>query len=385
MTIDGAEVLTDPVGVVVGLVTAREIGLDTAVIERVVDAMAPGRSTRRRLARALLDRPALLDDGQSPAPRVTGTLLVGLVEAGAVNISPPRCTECGKPLRTFHRRAENWYCNACGPTPLSCAVCEKTRRVAARDRQGHPRCHACPPDDGPDPIEIILQVIAAVDPGVAPETVSVAVAQVTSRGGQRRQLAWTIEDRPELLTGAGAEAGVPSVLRLIDALCEAGATNIVPPACPHCGRVVTLSKIRDGLRLCRGCKAHLRAVPCGRCGVPSDPVGRDEHGRPLCAHCFITDPTNQEICVDCGRRRPVSVRTPDGPLWGNCRPLKEAACSICQRLAPCEVSKATGKPWCRACQRHWAGCTGCNKVRPLRGGSIKEPLCATCTRSDPSF
>lgn len=383
--IDDAEVLADPVGVVCRLVSAREISLDTVAIERVVNTVAPGRSTRRRLARALRDRPALLDDGRSPAPRVVATLLVGLIEAGAVNISPPRCTDCAKALRTFHRRGENWYCTVCGPTPLSCAACGKIRRVGARDRQGRPRCHACPPDDGPDPIEIIREVITAVDPGVAPETVSDAVARVTSRAGQRRQLAWAVEDRPELLTGAGAEAGVPSVLRLIDALCEAGATNIVRPACPHCGRVVTLSKIRDGLRLCRGCEARLRAVPCGRCGVASDPVSRDEHGQPLCAHCFITDPINQEICVDCGRRRPVSVRTADGPRCGNCRPLQRATCSICQRLAPCEISKATGEPWCQACQKHWARCTSCDKVRPLRGGSIKEPLCAMCTRSDPSF
>ena len=33
-------------------------------------------------------------------------------------------------------------------------------------------------------------------------------------GAGRRQLAWALADRPELLTGAGAEARVPSVLRL---------------------------------------------------------------------------------------------------------------------------------------------------------------------------
>jgi len=49
------------------------------------------------------------------------------------------------------------------------------------------------------------------------------------------------------------------------------------------------------------------------------------------------------------------------------------------------MAKATGKPWCRACQNRWARCAGCDQLRPVRGGSAKRPLCATCTRPDPSF
>jgi hypothetical protein len=47
---------------------------------------------------------------------------------------------------------------------------------------------------------------------------------------------------------------------------------------------------------------------------------RDEHGQPLCPNCLITDPANHETCLDCGRRRPVSLRTADGPLCGSCVP-----------------------------------------------------------------
>src|ERR1019366_4115980 len=119
-------------------------------------------------------------------------------------------------------------------------------------------------------------------------TVRAAVDEITSRAGQRRGLAWALQDRPELLTGAGAQAPVPSVLRFIDALGGAGATGVVRPACPRCARVVKLSKLRDGLRICRGCEARLRAVPCARCGAVADPVARDGHGGPLCSGCFIT-------------------------------------------------------------------------------------------------
>ena len=379
-----AEVLDDPDGVVVAAVCEVDPAAERRAVAEVVVAVAPGRSTRRRLAQALLDRPSILEDGRSPAPRVAADLLLALRNLG-VGVSAPRCASCTKELATFQRRGQDWYCTPCGRTPLACAVCGKLRAVSSRDRTGRPRCGSCPPDYGPDPVQTVIGVVTCADPGVDADTVRGAVDQVTSRAGQRRQLAWALQDRPELLTGAGAQAAVPSVLRLIDALCQAGATRIIRPACPHCGRVVNLSKLKDGLRICRGCQARLRAVPCARCGAVRDPVTRDEQGRPICPNCFIRDPANQETCVGCGRRRPVSVRRPDGPRCVSCRPVKEMTCAICGRFAPAEISKATGEPWCRACQKRWARCAGCGRSRPVRGGTIAQPLCASCTRPDPSF
>ena len=99
---------------------------------------------------------------------------------------------------------------------------------------------------------------------------------------------------------------------------------------------------------------------------------------------LITDPANQETCLGCGRRRPVSVRTPDGPLYPACRPVPTMTCSICGRQAPCWISQATGQPQCHACQQRWARCSGCGEVQPVRGGTRTQPLCARCTRPDPS-
>lgn len=385
MAAEYPDALTDPVGVVVELITGIEPALQRDAVAEVVRTVAAGRAKRRRLAQTLVDRPTLLSDGRSPAPRVAGELLIGLRRAGAVHISPPCCAECGKQLRTLQRRGDDWYCGVCGPKPKTCAACGNTRKVTAVDRQGQPRCGSCPPDDGHEPIEIVIEVVATVDPTIPAATVADAVAAVTSRAGQRRQLAWALQDRPELLTGAGAQARVPTVLRLIDELCAAGATGIVRPACPGCGRVIRLTKARGGMRLCRNCIAKSRAVACGRCGTIRDPATRDEHGRPLCPNCLISDPVNQETCVGCGRRRPVRVRGPNGPLCENCRPKKTMTCSICGRCAPCEISQVTGEPWCRACKQRWARCTRCAQMRPVRGGSLDQPLCATCTRPDPAF
>jgi hypothetical protein len=55
-----AEVLADPVGVMVGLIEAREPGLEHDVITAIVEQLAGGRAKRRRLAQALLDRPGVL-------------------------------------------------------------------------------------------------------------------------------------------------------------------------------------------------------------------------------------------------------------------------------------------------------------------------------------
>ena len=88
----------------------------------------------------------------------------------------------------------------------------------------------------------------------------------------------------------GAKAPFPVVLRLIDALCEAGAVRIRRPACPRCRRVVALSKQRDGLRICRNCCARARAgdqgtspwlLPGGRPGQPISPDRLNERLRQI--------------------------------------------------------------------------------------------------------
>jgi len=378
-------VLADPVGVAVGFITTAGPGLPQAAIETVVTGVAGGRAKRRKLAQALTERPAVLADGRSPAPRVVGDLLIALRTVGAANIAAPACAGCGKPLRTMQRRGQDWYCAVCGPRPRRCAGCGQDRIIATIDRQGRPRCGQCPDSDDRDPVTVITGVVTAVDPLLAPDAIAAAARRVFCRPAQLRKLAWIIEDEPGLLTGGGALAPIPGVLRLIDELRDAGGDKIIHPACPRCQRAVHLHRQIDGQWCCRNCVARSRAQPCARCGTVREAATRDEHGRPLCPHCLITDPANLETCAGCGRRRPVSVRSPDGPLCQNCRPVPTAVCSICGRPAPCETSMATGRPWCRRCQRRWAECSACGMTRPVRGGSLAQPLCSACVRPDASF
>lgn len=384
MPVFAPTVLADPLGVIVDLVTGIDPSLDAATVQKIAEATAAGRAKRRKLAQALLDKPSLLVDGRSPAPRTVGDLLIALRRAGSAAVSAPVCTECGKQLRTLQRRGEDWYCGVCGPIQEPCVGCGKVRRVHSRDRAGQPRCVACRPD-GHDATDTVVGVVAGIDPALPADVVASALIAAVSQLGQRQQLAWALQDRPELLTGAGAEAPVPSILRLIDLLCQAGSTTIVRPPCPHCGRVLPLVKPRDGLRLCRNCVAKSRAETCAGCGAIREAATRGEHGEPLCPRCLITDPANQEICLDCGRRRPVSIRTPAGPICPSCRTEPVLTCAICARTAPCAINQATGEPWCRACRQRWARCSRCDQARAVRGGTRAQPLCATCTRPEPGF
>ncbi|MBV8349642.1 MAG: hypothetical protein JOZ49_19590 [Mycolicibacterium sp.] len=379
------EVLADPIGVMVGLVEGREPVLDREIITSIAERVAGGRAKRRRIAQALLNRPTVLHDGRSPAPRAVGDLLIALNKAGARHISLPACVVCGKLLRSFERRGEHWYCGVCGPRRELCAACGRLNRVSCRDRNGSPRCSQCPPNDGRDPTSDIVGLVARLDPCLPAEVIAAATRRAAPKPAQRHRLLWALQDHPDLLTGAGAAAPVPTVLRLIDELCGAGAHAIVRPACPGCRRVIRLHRPIGGRWLCRNCTAKSRAQPCARCGAVREAATRDEHGRPLCPSCLVVDPVNQEVCVKCRRRRPVSVRTPDGPCCPSCRPLVITECSICRRTARCEVSMVTGQPWCTACQQRWARCGSCGHVRPVRGGTIEDPRCAECTRSEPGF
>jgi hypothetical protein len=377
--------VADPLGVVVDMVAVLEPQLDRSLITEVVSAVAGGRAKRRRIAHALAARPGILTDGRSPAPETIGRLLTALRDAGAVNVSAPVCAECGKAMRAFQRRGQDWYCGVHGPASAACSVCGNVRPIAQRDRLGQPRCWQCPFGDEHDPTQILIDFLADIDPALDVHTVTAAIAAAAPQLGQRRRLAWALQDRPALLTGAGAHAPVPAVLRLIDGLADHGSGRIIRPPCPHCGRVIALVKPRDGVRLCRNCLAKSRAETCHGCGAHREPATRDENGRALCPRCLISDPANLETCLGCRRRRPVSVRTATGPLCGSCRPVAVMTCSICGRSAPGAISKLTGRPCCDACAQRRARCTSCGTVRRVRSGSVTEPVCGSCTRPDAAW
>ena len=345
--------------------------------------VAGGRAKSRQLAAALRARPAVLLDGLSPAPRAVADLLIALRRAGAVSVSWPRCTKCGKELRTYQRRGQDWYCAVCGPRLEPCFACGNVRRVATRDRSGQPRCARCPDGDSRDPIAVICALVTTLQSEAEPEVITEAVREVAPRPSHQQRLARALEDNPALLSGAGHLAPVPAVLRLIEVLNEHGVTGVLRPSCPRCHRGVRISKPLDGERVCRSCLAKARVERCVRCGTMRGPATRDEQRRPVCPSCLVADPANLETCVNCGRRRPVNTRSAHGPLCATCPPLPVLVCSICAESAPCGISRLTGAPWCSTCQGRSARCSGCGEIKPVRSGTVDEPRCERCT--EPAF
>jgi hypothetical protein len=375
--------VADPIGLIVDLVAAIEDTLTPQQIRAVATAVAGGRAKSRRLAAALAQRPGVLTDGRSPAPRAVGDLLIALRQAGATAVCPPVCAGCGTHLRTFQRAGQDWYCSVCGQPVEECSLCGNTRRISSRDRAGQPRCAKCPDLDDRDPLTVIHNLIAELDPDADRAVTAAAVRRSAPRPSYQQKLAWALENQPELLTGQGHLAPLRAIPRLIDLLHTAGIGGIVPAACPGCHRVVRIDKPLDGMRVCRTCIAHSRVAECARCGARREPVTRDEDGKPLCANCFITDPANLETCLRCGRRRQVGHRTPHGPLCPSCPTLPVLTCSICGQTTPCGISRATGTPWCPACQRRHAACSACGHHAPIASGTLAKPLCAGCTAPAP--
>ena len=376
---NASDSLLDPLGVVIAAVTAIDPDADREMVRRVVEDVGGGRAKRRRLATAVTANPTVLGTGRSPAPRVVGDLLLALRAADVARIAAPRCAGCDREITGMQRREDDWFCSPCFVHPQVCAGCGHERQVTSRDRHGRPRCGQCPDHISGDPLAALVAIITSIDPGLTADAAASAITATIVKAAHVNKLALALEATPALLTGDGADAPFPMILRLIDNLCDNGATIICRPACPRCNRVITLSKQLDDVRVCRNCYARAHAVACSRCGTVREPATRDSQGRPLCPNCLIDDPINREECIGCRRGRRVAQRSAEGPLCPTCVPKTISICSVCDRTRPCRKSTITGQPWCANCSHSWATCSSCGTLAPVRAGTRTEPLCANCT------
>ncbi|MEU9165810.1 site-specific integrase [Streptomyces sp. NPDC048424] len=375
----------DPAALTVDLVCRIEQHLSRDEIHRIVTGLTRDRAKQRRLARALAADPGLLTTGRPPAPRAVAELLVALRAAGAQAIAAPRCDRCDRPQNGLRRWASSSFrCTTCTARHGTCAGCGRHRRLPYRDGQSQPHCKGCRLPDTHSVEELIL-LLTALDPALTRTSALKALTRAAALPRTRQRLARQILDQPDLLTKNAHQAPSPAVLRLIDELTSVGASQVAKPLCPRCNRLLPLTAVHQGVRICRTCYGRARATACARCGALRDPATRDSDGAPICSPCLQRDPINHEQCCGCGRRRQVAARRSDGPYCSNCRPRQHITCSICERTRPGWISPTTGKPWCDACEKRWAVCTRCSTVAPVRGGSTTTPLCAQCVNPDPQF
>ncbi|HTZ30670.1 MAG TPA: hypothetical protein VMC83_42170 [Streptosporangiaceae bacterium] len=238
-----------------------------------------------------------------------------------------------------------------------------------------------------DPVTAMLAVVEQIEPTMSAEVILGALEQSAARLDGRRRIAAAVTGRPDLLTGQGTHALFPGVLRFISALARAGATSVAEPCCPRCGRQRPLSGVADGLRICGGCRSKARALPCGRCGKVRSTARLNDGGKPICQNCWHRDPRSWKPCARCGNERRVAAITEAGPVCQTCRPGPDLPCSICGTAGQNRIgiSRATGTPVCNRCRKRWISCSHCGTGAPLKGGTLREPLCARCLNPDPDF
>lgn len=237
-----------------------------------------------------------------------------------------------------------------------------------------------------DPVGALLILLAKLEPALQQDVILGALGQAAARPDGHRRVAGAVVDRPELLAGQGAHAETPAVLRFIHALTGAGASTVIEPLCPRCGRPRQLGPPIEGVRLCQGCRAKARALRCGRCGQVRPTARRNDNGKPICQYCWRQDPRSWKPCTSCGNSRRVAAVTRAGPVCQNCRPGHDLPCTFCGSTdSRIGISRAIGKPVCERCRQRWIVCSACGTGAVLKGGTLDEPLCARCLNPDPTF
>ncbi|AIG74332.1 Hypothetical protein AJAP_07075 [Amycolatopsis japonica] len=415
--------LTDPVGVVLAIVGTVEPDLSSDVVEEAVRAVATSRTGHRQLARILETDPGVLLSGRTDGPPLVDRFIRHLLAAGASQVVQPRCPDCGRAAaRMSHRDQQGRrVCTGCRNRgsgifePRPCSACGTVTRARHRDREGRPLCVRCPPEPGVDHVEVISDVIVAAAPGLDRGWLRTVILGVVVQPARQRQVAWELQDRPELLTGAAAE-GTLAVRRLAAALADHGVEGMAPATCPGCGKHQPVIRHQDGTISCNTCYQRARATACSRCGIVRSVVARTPDGGPLCSSCRPLVSYNQRTCSLCGQRGVIGGQADGAPVCVGCYRLPTAVCSVCGRDRPCyranssaprclpccraartAVCARCGKlrqiagrdpdraPLCRPCAVRREACCRCRRVRPVVGRVQDGPLCWTCIETEPAY
>ncbi|MEU1274051.1 hypothetical protein [Streptomyces sp. NPDC005799] len=360
---------TEPEAVITEAVCALEPALTPETVRLVLVDTLKRAPHRRALAAMLVDDPAWLTSGRPESPAFLERLTRALRRHGAEHVQVPRCGLCGGGGRLSGVGPDGTarICDRCQSglrrQANPCAVCGR-HDIAFRDREGRPRCKSHPPEGGADPIGELSGLIQRACPEVPLDVISGIVGGIEPVRNRQRQLLWALLDHQDLLTGGGAK-GPRKTVALIKALQKCGAEGLVIPPCPLCGRTVALTKVRDGVRCCEGCRAVLRAQPRARCGRSRPVMARTLDGQPLCGSCRVHDPLGHRVCSRCGQRRSIHARVEGQAVCDRCYQLPTATCADCGEQRPCFYA-GTGTPTCEAC-RH--------KTRP-------RVACAVCGRDN---
>jgi hypothetical protein len=119
---------------------------------------------------------------------------------------------------------------------------------------------------------------------------------------------------------------------------------------------------------------------CCICGKPNSAHYRNIDNGLICNNCYRY--LNKEICIDCGKLRPVSSRVDGKSVCKNCWSQRtKKICSGCNKLQVISFRAGDGSPLCSNCHRKQITglCPECNKIKRLTSrNKDKELICGNC-------
>ncbi len=219
--------------------------------------------------------------------------------------------------------------------------------------------------------------LAAAAEGSLPRPVIEAAVQAVAPGGQALlQLAVALTADP----GALAAGAPPVAGRLAAELAARGSATLAVPACGACGRTGRPLFRGEGGGVCQRCRAWQLAEPCGDCGKIKPVAVRTSAGEPLCEVCRRRTGRASRRCGSCGKTAPVAVRARGGQpdICVDCYRMPEATCAVCGRRRGCNFA-GSSHPVCPSCSpRATAACARCGQERPPAARWAEGPVCDPC-------
>lgn len=143
----------------------------------------------------------------------------------------------------------------------------------------------------------ITGVLTSAFPAFPEGEVAAMLASLRAdRGIPLRDLDEHLAAHPDALTSG--DPGCPAVIvRLIQALRDAGHGGAGLPGCSECGRSdVPLARFGPGGRVCQACGAKNSKRRCGRCGRTARIFARRDEGG-ICYSCYRVDPQIVQECA----------------------------------------------------------------------------------------
>ena len=379
MTIPGCSgrIASDPIGLITDLVAAVECQLTREQIQAVAADVVGGRAKSRRLASALAERPAVLADGRSPAPRAVGDLLVALRRALAQTVSPPwlrhdAASSCGPSsaaARTGTARSASSGRNRAlragrsgRSSPGTCSRAPAMRQVPGG---GRPR---------PGNRDLRHQNHRAGTLMASRDAVAAAVRRWAPRPSSPAETGLGIGGQPPVADRGGPSGAVAGAIRGSSKNCAIpeASRGIVRPALPRLspgGAHRQAAWRRAGLPDLY--RHHSRIEECARCASrAAKPVTRDDQGRPGLRELFHHRPGESGGPASAAG---AAAGSNGGPRTGRyVRALPHAACADVLHLRPDRTV------------RHLPASPACLVPGlPAADGSAARPAAASC-RSPPA-